>query len=74
MGTKFPYFDEIATRRGMNLQGYKDPGVLHPPRNRVKVDPESTMLHDMYNGAGYNTKRGVINIQVNRGAPPHLLR
>ena len=24
----------------------------------------------MYEGAGYNTQQGVINIEVNRGAPP----
>ena len=70
MGMKFPYFDENVTRRGMNSRGYTDPGVLHPPRNRVKLDPESTMMHDMYSGAGHSTKRGVINLQVNRGAPP----
>ena len=70
MGMKSLYFDEIAARRGVNSRGYKDPGVMHPPRNRVKTDPEGAMLHDMYSGAGYSTKRGVINIQVNRAAPP----
>ena len=70
MGTKSLYLDEIATRRGMNSRGYKDPGVLNPPRNCVKVDPESTMMHDMYSGTGYSTKRGVINIQMNKAAPP----
>ena len=44
--------------------------MLHPPRNCVKVDPESTMIHDMYNKDAYSTKRDVINIQMNRAAHP----
>ena len=30
-----------------------------------------TLPAKMYRGAGYNTQQGVINIEVDRGAPPH---
>ena len=36
----------------------------HPPRNRVKKDPEEAMIRDIYQGVGYNTKKGFINIEV----------
>ena len=44
--------------------------MFHPPRNRVKVDQERESITSMYEGAGYNTQQGVINIEINRGAPP----
>ena len=53
----------------MNSRGRKDSGGHHPPRNRVKVDHERELLSGIYGGAGYNTQQGVINIEVNRGAP-----
>ena len=43
--------------------------MIHPPSKRVKDDPESKMIHDMYEGLGYSAKRGVIRIDVNREAP-----
>ena len=43
---------------------------VSPPSNRVKVDPERESLSGMYEGAGYSTQQGVINIEVDRGAPP----
>ena len=64
------YLDQVRPRRGVNSRGQKDPGVLHPPRNIVKEDPESNMVQDMYEGVGYSTKRGVIHIKTNQGSPP----
>ena len=63
------YYGEVRAKRGVNSRGRKDSGVHHPPRNRVKVDHERESLTGMYGGAGYNTQQGVINIEVNRGAP-----
>ena len=40
------------------MRGRKDPGVGHPPRNRVKIDWENKAVKSMYEGAGYSTKRG----------------
>ena len=44
--------DNIKALRGTNSQGIKDAGVGHPPRNRVKADPEQAMIDDMYQGVG----------------------
>ena len=44
--------------------------MIHPPSKRVKDDPESKMVHDIYKELGYSAKRGVICIEVNREAPP----
>lgn len=70
LSTNASYFGKVRAKRGTNLQGWKDPGVLHPPRNRVKVDQERESVLNMYEGAGYNAQRGVINIEMNKGAPP----
>ena len=66
---KLRYSDAVRSRRGTNSRGSKDPGVFHPPKNRVKVDPEQAMVNGMYEGAGYNVTNGVIHIEVNKGAP-----
>ena len=60
--------ESIRALRGANSRGVKDGGVGHPPRNRVKKDPEKTMIGDMYQGVGYSTKKGFINIEVGQGA------
>ena len=62
----------IKARRGVRSHGYKDkdPGVDYPPRDQVKKDPEETMTRDMYQGVGYNTKKGFINIEVGQGTRP----
>ena len=52
------------------MRGWRDQGVYHPPNNRVKVDQERESLSGMYAGAGYSTQQGMINIEVDRGAPP----
>ena len=54
---------------GRNSRGRKDPGVGHPPTNQVKTDWENKDIQVMYEGAGYNTKRGVIHVKTNKGAP-----
>ena len=64
------YFDKVRSKRGVNSCGMRDQGVFHPPSNRVKVDHERESMSGMYRGAGYNTQQGVINIEVDRGAPP----
>ena len=38
----------VKARRGVSSHGYKDLGVEHPTRNRVKKDPEEAMIRDMY--------------------------
>ena len=62
--------ESIRALRGVNSRGIKDVGVGHPPRNRVKKDPEKTIIDDMYQGVGYSTKKGFINIEVGQGARP----
>ena len=57
-------------RRGVSSHECKDPGVNHPPRNRVKKDSEEAMTRGMYQGVGYNIKKGFINIEVGQGARP----
>ena len=52
------------------MRGVKDGGVGHPPRARVKEDQKKTMIEDMYQGVGYNTKKGFINVEVSQGARP----
>ena len=42
------HLEHIKVRRGLSLHGYKDPGVHHPPKNRVKKDPEEVIIRDMY--------------------------
>ena len=42
----------------------------HPPRARVKDDPERDAVVNLYQGAGYSAKKGFINVEVNRGAGP----
>ena len=42
----------IRSRRGTNARRRKNPGVFHPPKNRVKVDPEQAMVSGMYEGGG----------------------
>ena len=54
----------------MNCRGRKDSGVFRPPINSLIVDQERESLTSIYEGAGYNTQQVVINIEVNRGAPP----
>ena len=54
--------ESIRALRGANSRGVKDGGVGYPPRNRVKKDREKTMIDDMYQGVGYSTKKGFINI------------
>ena len=64
---------QLAARRDQTdriPQGRKDPGVGHPPRNRVKTDWENRDIQSMYKGAGYNTKKGVIHVEAGKGAPP----
>ena len=49
LSTGADYFGEvIRAKRGMNLQGRKDPGVFHPPINRAKVDQEQESLTRTY--------------------------
>ena len=46
---------QLAGKRsdtGRNSRDRKDPGVDHPPRNRVKMDWESEDTQNMYEGAG----------------------
>ena len=62
--------ESIRALRGVNPLGIKDVGVGHPPRDRVKKDPEKTMIDDMYQGVGYSTKKGFINIEVGQVARP----
>ena len=61
---------ELESIRALRGRGVKDGGVGHPPRNRVKMDPEKTMIEDMYQGVGNSTKKGFINIEVGQGARP----
>ena len=63
------YLDSVKVWRGLSSRGPKDPGVLHPPRNGVKGDPES-MVREMYERVGYSTKRGLIHLEVGQGGPP----
>ena len=62
--------ESIRALRGVNSLGIKNAGVSHPPSNRVKKDPEKTMIDVMYQGVGYSTKKGFINIEVGQGARP----
>ena len=62
--------ESIRALRGVNSRGVKDGGGGHPPKNRVKEDPERSMIGDMYQGVGYSTKKGFINIEVNQGTRP----
>ena len=62
--------ESIKALRGVNSRGIRDPGVGHPPKNRVKKDPEKVMIDDMYQGVGNSTKKGFINIEVGQGARP----
>ena len=64
------YLDSVKAWRGLSSRGPKDPGVLHPPRNGVKGDPESKMVREMYERVGYSTKRGLIHLEVGQGGPP----
>ena len=59
--------ERIKARRVVSSHGCKGPGVGHPPRNRVKKDPEEAMIRDMYQGVGYNTKKGFIDIKLVKG-------
>lgn len=70
MGPESRYHDVVRPTRGVRSQDCKDPGVIQSPRNRVKVEPEHKMVQGMYKRAGYNTKKGVIHIEVNKDAPP----
>ena len=69
---KLRKLERIKVRRGMSSHGYKDSGVGHPPKNRVKKDSEEAMTQDMYQGMGHNTKnkKGFTNIEVGQGARP----
>ena len=44
---KLRKLERIKVRRGMSSHGYKDSGVGHPPKNRVKKDSEEAMTQDM---------------------------
>ena len=44
--------------------------MLHPLRDRVRVDQERESIQGMYEGAGYRGQQGFINVEVNKGAPP----
>ena len=65
---KLRYLDVLRSRRGVSSHGPKDPGVLHPPSNRVKKDPEREVVQDMYEKVGYSAKQGFINLE--HGIPP----
>ena len=62
--------ENIKALRGVNSRRIKDAGVGHPPKNRLKKGPEKAMIEDMYQGVGYSTKKGFINIEVGQGARP----
>ena len=44
--------ESIRALRGVSSQGVKDGGVDHPPRARVKNDPEKAIIDAMYQGMG----------------------
>ena len=62
---KLRHLENIRALRG-NSRGVKDQGVGHPPRARVKEDQEKTALVNSCHGAGYNAKKGFINIEVHQ--------
>ena len=49
--------ESIRALRGVNSRGIKDVGVGHPPRNRVKRDPEKTIIAVSYTHLTLPTKR-----------------
>ena len=69
MGAKHGQFIADKSELGKNSRGRKDPGVGHPPRNQVKTDWENEDIQGMYEGTGCNTKRGVIHVEADKGAP-----
>ena len=73
---KLRELESIRALRGVSSRGVKDGGVGHPPRARVKEDHKNTMVDTVYQGAGYNTKKGFINVDVSQGARPlrHMSR
>ena len=64
------HLESIRALRGVKSRGVEDEGVGHPPRARVKEDQESAAVVNLYQGAGYNAKKGFINIEVNQGEGP----
>lgn len=44
-GQNMCHLNDMRSGRGVNLRGWKDLGVLDPPRNQVKVNQESVMVH-----------------------------
>ena len=67
---KLRHLESIRALRGVSSRGVKDGGVGHPPRARVKENQERAAVDKLYQGAGYNVKKGFINIEVNQGARP----
>ena len=49
----------IKALRGVNARGIKDAGVGHPPKKRVKKDPEKAMIDDMYQGSWVQYQEGI---------------